>query len=243
VADLEGNAGRCGMAERSAPVDFNPGTTAPPGRWLFPAVSESSCVFRECGVLVVDDALRRSDSAKLESRAAAAVERYGTHVTRASGLDYHVLPGDEVQKRLPSLFDLYREPALLEWLQSLTGNGSVSTSVHLRSSVNVNCLRQRGQAYPWHRDAIAYSAVLFLNSVRSGAGGEFQVERLDGIKQRIRCAPGKLIVFDGSRCRHSDAPLKCDTVRLTVPMVFPATSVKRPRGLDPYLYGEPVRRH
>jgi hypothetical protein len=208
----------------------------PPVTWRLPPANQASRAFTQCGVLVIDHSLLRSDATCLEARAAAAIERFGTRVTRTGGLDYHVLPGDAVQERLPTLFALYRDPVLLEWLQILTRNPSVSASTHLRSSVNVNCLR-RGQAYPWHRDAVPYSAVLCLNSLRTAAGGEFLIERIDGITQNIRCVPGRLVVFDGSRCRHSVAPLKCDTVRLTIPMVFPTNDAERPRGLDSYLYG------
>jgi hypothetical protein len=192
----------------------------PPVTWRLPPANQASRAFTQCGVLVIDHSLLRSDATCLEARAAAAIERFGTRVTRTGGLDYHVLPGDAVQERL----------------QILTRNPSVSASTHLRSSVNVNCLR-RGQAYPWHRDAVPYSAVLCLNSLRTAAGGEFLIERIDGITQNIRCVPGRLVVFDGSRCRHSVAPLKCDTVRLTIPMVFPTNDAERPRGLDSYLYG------
>jgi hypothetical protein len=189
---------------------------------------------------VLEHALCRSDTARLRAIATTAVERHGAHVRRSrSGLDYHVVAGNDVRAWVPALFELYREPGLVGWLQALTADASVSTSTHLRSSININCLRRRGQAYPWHRDAVSYSAVLFLNSLQPNAGGELQIERLDGVTEAIPCAAGTLIVFDGHLCRHAIAPLNSDAMRLTVPMVFPNAPAERPAGLDRYLYGTP----
>jgi hypothetical protein len=44
------------------------------------------------------------------------------------------------------------------------------------------------------------------------------------------------VLINGKRCAHAVAPLLHDTERLTIPMVYPAENVDRPRGLDDYLY-------
>jgi hypothetical protein len=52
----------------------------------------------------------------------------------------------------------------------------------------------------------------------------------------IRPVSGQLALMDGHRRAHAVAPLVDNGPRISVPMVFPATSVDRPDGLDDYLY-------
>jgi 2OG-Fe(II) oxygenase superfamily len=126
---------------------------------------------------------------------------------------------------------------MLTWIGRLSDSPAVRPSPHLRSAININCLSRTGQQYPWHRDAVPFTAVLFLTSLPSSAGGELLIRTAEGERMAICPAAGDLIVMDGSRCPHAVAPLAIDTLRVTVPMVYPAFHVERPDGLDQHLYG------
>jgi 2OG-Fe(II) oxygenase superfamily len=162
-----------------------------------------------------------------------AIERTG-----ASGdLSYTVVTGEHIRAQNGFLAELYWSDEMIGWIRTLTDSPAVRPSPHLRSAININCLTRAGQQYPWHRDAVPFTALLFLTSAPSSAGGEFLMRTADGESVAVPPTAGDLIVMDGSRCPHAVAPLKIDTVRVTVPMVYRAFDVERPDGLDQYLYG------
>lgn len=154
-----------------------------------------------------------------------------------AGLVYRVVSGERLRAEAPALFSLYQSAELLDWVAAVTGSASVSRSPHIRSAVNLNCLTRAGERYPEHRDAVPYTALLFLSDLDETAGGEFVIQAIDGRRVEIRPALGGFVLMDGARCPHAVAPLRRDVWRLTVPMVFPAVAAERPEGLDDYLYG------
>jgi hypothetical protein len=169
---------------------------------------------------------------KLVDASAASIDRRST----GARLIYRVVTGERIQSDAPMLFDLYSSPTLLEWVRHVTGCRGVSRSPHLPSSVNLNCLTARGDEYPAHRDAIPYTVLLFLSDVARDAGGQLLIQSLQGEMAAIRPRLGQLVLIDGARCQHAVAPLRRDTWRVTMPMVFPMAHAERPAGLDDYLY-------
>lgn len=122
----------------------------------------------------------------------------------------------------------------------MTKSATVARSPHLRSAVNINCLTAPGEEYPLHRDAVPYTALLFLSNVAADAGGAFVIHSIAGTRRIVRPRLGNLLLMDGSRCSHGVAPLRRDAWRVTMPMVFPERTADRPEGLDEYLYGGPT---
>jgi len=155
---------------------------------------------------------------------------------QADRLCYGVVTGDDIEANAPRLFDLYTHHDMLSWARDLTHNRLLATSSHLRSAININCLHTAGQQYPWHRDAIPYTALLFMSTVPRAAGGTFLIRAADDELVTIDPTAGVLVFMDGKRCPHAVSPLTENTLRLTVPMVYPAADVTRPSGLDEYLY-------
>jgi hypothetical protein len=168
------------------------------------------------------------------------VRRHSAHIDRAESgkrLRYDVVSGDRIASEGGPLFALYTHPDLLAWVRAVTGSPMLAPSTHLRSSINVNCLHTAGQRYPWHRDAVPYTALLFLASVPLEAGGTLLIRAGDASLASVQPRSGCLVFMDGTRCEHAISPLTEDTLRLSVPMVYPATAVDRPAGLDDFLYG------
>ena len=192
-------------------------------------VVATGCLRGPRGTDLIDAARQIADSAGV------AID----HRSGADGLAYGVVSGDRIETDAPLLFALYTSPELLNWIRVVTGDPMVSRSPHRRSAVNINRLTDPGQQYPLHRDAVPYTALLFLTDVPSSAGGEFLIDTLRGERRSIQPSAGAFVLMDGARCPHGALPLREAALRLTMPMVFPAAAahLNRPEGLDEYLYG------
>jgi len=170
--------------------------------------------------------------------AMALLRDHAVAVDRADaddGLNYNVVTGDRILADGGILSALYSSIEMLAWIRALTDSHKLNRSPHCRSAININCLTRARQQYPWHRDAIPFTAILFLTSLPASAGGELVI-RSDATSVRVRPVAGDLVVMDGARCPHAVAPLSMDVLRITVPMVYPVADVERPSGLDDYLY-------
>jgi hypothetical protein len=203
------------------------------------APSDRSAIARR-GIVRVPAFLARDTAAQAADIATQLIRRHGATIDRTSADDrlwYGVVTGDRIRAEARLLDDLYCSPEFLEWIRWLTQSPAVRPSEHLRSAININCLCSEGQRYPWHRDAVPYTALLFLTDVDAAAGGAFEITSAEGDTVAIQPTAGDLVVMDGARCRHGVAPLTKDTLRITVPMVYSAARVHRPAGLDDYLYG------
>ncbi len=197
--------------------------------------------FRRRGFVIAPGALEARERSVLCDVASALVQQHSATVDRIDNgkrLSYTVVSGDRIKTEGTPLFEFYTDPKMLTWVRELTGTALLGPSPHLRSAINVNCLRTAGQQYPWHRDAVPYTSLLFLSTVPPSAGGAFLIQEADGEVVNVQPASGTLVFMDGTRCPHAVSPLTDNTLRLTVPMVYPERVVDRPEGLDEYLYGE-----
>ena len=195
--------------------------------------------FGRRGVVALRGVLGDRDVCQLMHLAEELIRRYEIAVNRdddRNRLWYGVVTGDRVSTEGQRLFEFYTSTAMVEWVRQLTGASSVAPSEHLRSAININCLAEAGQRYRWHRDAVPYTALLFLTSLQASDGGEFLIRPADGGLLRIRPAAGDLVLMDGTRCPHAVAPLRRRALRITVPMVYVDRAAARPAGLDEYLY-------
>ena len=204
-----------------------------------PPVRVARAALREQGFVIARDWLPGVVVATLADAAAAVAARHAVYVTRSTEkhtLDYRVVTGELIKSQAPALFALYASSPLVSWIREVTGVADLTTSPFLHSSINVNCLTQPGQHYGWHTDAVPFTALLFLTTLRASAGGAFLIRSArSGSVIAIQPTRGELILMDGRRCEHAVAPLTRKVCRLTVPMAYPAEPVARLRGLDEYL--------
>lgn len=206
-----------------------------------PSTRQFRDAFRERGFVLVRDFLMPRFADEFCRCVAALRQRYGVAIDRVcedGSLRYTVVTGDCIRSSAPQLFELYTSDALIEWIQRVTSCASVDVSPHVRSSINVNVLEEIGEMYPWHTDAVPFTAVLFLSSLSNTAGGELMLKTLDGEVTSIRPRCGQWLLMDGARCAHAVAALREKTNRVTIPMVYPARAIPRPAGLDEFLYGD-----
>jgi len=200
--------------------------------------------FAQRGFVHVSRVFDDQSLANLFDLAVTLLRRHAVEVHRDAGgvpgqaLRYSVVTGDRIKAEGELLFNMYRCREMLTWLQAVTNAPELGLSPHLTSAININCLRHIGQQYPWHQDAVPYTSLLFLSSVAPAAGGELLIRDGEGQLASIRPIAGGFVVMDGTRCPHAVAALSEETLRLSVPMVYPREHVDRPEGLDTYLYRE-----
>jgi hypothetical protein len=205
--------------------------------------------FGRRGFVLVSDIFDERLMSDLFDLAMTLLRRHRIEVDRDGGeygdgqrLRYGVVTGERIKAEGELLFSIYDHREMLTWIQTLTNSPAIGLSPHLRSAININCFWLVGQQYPWHRDAVPYTGLLFLTSMPPGAGGELLIRAVDGELVAIRPTAGDFVVMDGTRCPHAVAPLFQEGLRLSVPMVYPSKSVARPPGLDDYLYKCAVQR-
>lgn len=204
----------------------------------FPDARSLRSEFHRRGHVLVPELLERRQVMSLFILSMKLLRQCGTTVNRVKDgetLWYRVVTGERIRSEGSALFSLYSSPALLDWMRELADAPRLDVSAHLRSAVNVNCLHRTGQGYPWHRDAVPYTCLLFLTSLPDDAGGELLIRAADDTLETVRPRAGDLLVMDGTRCPHAVAPLTTSRLRVSLPMVYPSVSVERP-GLDDHLY-------
>jgi hypothetical protein len=168
----------------------------------------------------------------LSAKHAVRIEREGE-----DRLSYAVVTGEAVREHWPLLYGFYLSEALRGWVAKVTGEPRIFTSSHLASAININRLESPENIYRWHYDAVAYTLLLYLTSAGDAGGALEIVEPATGQVAQILPEPGMAVLMDGTKCRHRSAPLTRPCLRLSIPMVFPASAEhSRPERLDDYLY-------
>lgn len=169
---------------------------------------------------------------RLSRRQGIPIERGG-----ADRLSYTVVTGDAIREQWPELYQVYESTEMRAWVQGVTGARSIFTSSHLASAININRLQTTDHLYRWHFDAAPYTLLLYLTDSTPADGGALEIAGLDGRVHAIVPRQGMAVLMDGSQRRHRVAPLARPALRLSIPMVYPATAAhQRPAGLDDYLY-------
>jgi hypothetical protein len=174
---------------------------------------------------------------------AAAADRlsrqYGTSIRREGRdrLAYTVVPGDIIRDHWPDLYAFYASDDVRAWVRQVTGAPAIFTSAHLASAININRLETTDHAYRWHYDATPFTLLIYLTDSAPDAGGALQVEPPHGAIIDVQPTRGMAVLMDGTVVRHRVAPIQRAELRLSIPLVYPATPEHhRPPGLDEYLY-------
>lgn len=184
------------------------------------------------------------------------VQKYGkniNHTVAGITLKYRVVTGEMIRDHFVELFKFYCSQSTLKWMATVIGANKLFTSNHITSAININSMQQPTERYPWHFDAIPYTAMLYLTSSEVGQGGALEVypnlkiagkapsEAELNSTEKLQIVPeaGMLILMNGACCYHSVAPLLKSANRLSVPMVFPTTLVhERAIEVDEFIYDD-----
>lgn len=154
--------------------------------------------------------------------------------------------GDILYEKANWLIELYRGQFLI-YAKKYFGEGVVS-SPNIRRAVVLNALGSLDMRYEAHIDSNPVTALLFVNTLCPGFGGELVVARDQAAKNveeieknhiEIHPVSGMLHLFDGHRWPHYVRPIKSSgIVRASIVMNYYNDLVResdRPEDLDNHL--------
>jgi hypothetical protein len=152
------------------------------------------------------------------------------------GMTYRVVTGDTIAIALPWLMNFYRL-TLAGYISQLLPSPIVACASE-RYGVNINILQSKGDCYEWHVDPSPVAAVLFVTAHPPGCGGELAL-RIGDDERHVHPEKGLIAIFEGRAVQHAVLPLREDTSRISIPMLYYHAGEPQyfPQDLDRYLYG------
>jgi phosphatidylglycerophosphate synthase len=129
-----------------------------------------------------------------------------------------------IDQLAPFIAQLYRAPALLSWLGTLTGDRLQLSPADDPHAYALYFYSRPGDHIGWHYDTSYYSGrryTLLLGVVdRSHCRLEYELHTKDPGRAAqagsLRIAPGGLVFFDGDRLRHRITPCGADEFRVSL---------------------------
>jgi hypothetical protein len=193
--------------------------------------------------------LRQAAGMTWALQVAVAAAAHGTRVVKqgrgpgsleaeeTAGLDYRVLVTDQVRARLPWLWAIYTDPAVVNLVTVCVGE-PVRT-LDDESAINVNLLDGQGARYELHTDTLPYTLLLFVTTHARGTGGLLTLQVGPDEVEYHRPIAGHAVIFDGQAVPHTVTPLRTAGVRVSVPMVYLPTRLggAERAAVNSYLYG------
>lgn len=150
---------------------------------------------------------------------------------------YRVVKGQDVEARLPWLWDLYQGP--FRKLVSQVARQKVVVDKDKKFGVNINeiTLREQKDGYELHTDINPWTGLLAVTTMHEGDGGELIHVLPDGTRAEMRIKAGWFYIFDGRNHPHKVNLLSPEgnaNTRITIPMdyVFPGWDAKRPADMN-----------
>jgi hypothetical protein len=124
----------------------------------------------------------------------------------------------------PFIAELYRSPALIEWLQTLCGERLQPSPAEDPHAYALYFYTERGDHIGWHYDTSYYAGrrytVLIGVIDRSSCRLEYQLHtREQGaatVDGAVQIPPGGLVFFDGDALRHRITPLAAGEMRVSL---------------------------
>ena len=187
--------------------------------------------------LYLPDFLAPEMTAQLAAAAAAAA------ATAAVNRNY--LPGHKqggaasrhsIDALSPFIADLYRSPALLDWLTRLSGERLQMCPVDDPHAYALYFYSRPGDHIGWHYDTSYYAGrryTLLLGVIdESSCRLEYQLHTREAgkapVSGSVRIPPGGVVFFDGDKLRHRITPLARDERRVSLTFEYITDPAMRP---------------
>jgi hypothetical protein len=169
------------------------------------------------------------------SRVVAAVEarvnrNYLPGHKQGGSVSRHVI--DEVA---PFITDLYRSPALLDWLGRLAGEPLQVSPIDDPHAYALYFYTRAGDHIGWHYDTSYYEGrrytVLLGVIDESSCRLEFELHTREPgvavVPGSVQIPPGGMVFFDGDRLRHRITPLRAGEMRVSLTFEYLTDSKMR----------------
>jgi hypothetical protein len=164
---------------------------------------------------------------EITAQLVAAVEALKTSVNR------NYLPGHKqggsvsrhaIDERAPFIAELYRSPALIGWLEGVSGERLQVSPPDDPHAYALYFYTRPGDHIGWHYDTSYYVGrryTLLLGVVdRSSCRLDYELHTREPgaavVPGSLRIAPGGLVFFDGDKLRHRITPLAADELRVSL---------------------------
>ncbi len=134
----------------------------------------------------------------------------------------------DIDRLAPFIADLYRSPALIEWLGKLTGERLQMSPAEDPHAYALYFYTRPGDHIGWHYDTSYYRGRRYTLLVgvidRSSCRLEYELHTRDGgvatMSGEVRIPPGGLVFFDGDSLRHRITPLGEGEERVSLTFEF-----------------------
>lgn len=143
-----------------------------------------------------------------------------------------------IDAHAPCIAELYRTPALIDWLSELTGERLQVSPAADPHAYALYFYTRPGDHIGWHYDTSYYAGrryTLLLGVIdRSSCRLDYVLHTrdagLDAVEGSVQIAPGGLVFFDGDRLRHRVTALGAGEMRVSLTFEYvtdPSMSVGR----------------
>jgi hypothetical protein len=129
-----------------------------------------------------------------------------------------------IDRQAPAIVDLYRSPALLNWLQQLTGERLQLSPPADPHAYALYFYTRPGDHIGWHYDTSYYAGrryTLLLGVIDSSSCRlDYELHTREKgapvVPGSIKIAPGGLVVFDGDALKHRITPSRAGETRVSL---------------------------
>jgi hypothetical protein len=129
-----------------------------------------------------------------------------------------------IDELAPAIAELYRSPALMQWLQQLTGQRLQASPPADPHAYAFYFYTRAGDHIGWHYDTSYYAGrryTLLLGVVdESSCRLDYELHTREKgsavVAGSIKIAPGGLVIFDGDGLRHRITPLREGEIRVSL---------------------------
>jgi hypothetical protein len=136
----------------------------------------------------------------------------------------------------PCIADLYRSPALVEWLGKLAGERLQLSPPEDPHAYALYFYTRPGDHIGWHYDTSYYAGrryTLLLGVIdQSSCRLDYELHTRDpgvaAVAGSVRIPPGGLVFFDGDRLRHRISPLGADEMRVSLTFEYVTDTAMHP---------------
>jgi hypothetical protein len=162
-----------------------------------------------------------------------------------SSVNRNYLPGHKqggsvgrhvIDRLAPGVAELYRSPALIEWLAGVAGDRLQESPRDDPHAYALYFYTRPGDHIGWHYDTSYYAGrrytVLFGVIDESSCALEYELHTREAgvapVSGKVRLAPGGMVFFDGDRLRHRITPLRPGERRVSLTFEYVTDPGMRP---------------
>jgi hypothetical protein len=141
-----------------------------------------------------------------------------------------------INELAPFIAELYRSPALNDWLRRLSGEGLQECPPEDPHAYALYFYTKPGDHIGWHYDTSHYAGrrytLLFGVVDRSSCRLDYELHTREhgrpGVQGSVQIPPGGLAFFDGDKLRHRISPLSEGEVRVSLTFEYVTDPSMRP---------------